>query len=187
MINSLYGKYFQKSKTFLFPVLGIKKSAKFQPTGVYLTWKNKYTSTDNTLVVVYKKEDSEAFRSFEQTNLLSNPLFIDDDSTKDGFGLYVFDLATIKKDMNHFRRGSYSRFSNTLKKFIREHYGENSSEYKYIDTYLYPDRYFDLYAKLLNVEVHLLEEVGELCDPYDQDKEELKIEVEDLELSKKAL
>lgn len=187
MINTLYGKYFQKSKTFLFPVLGIKKSAKYQPTGVYLTWKNNITASDNKLIVVYKKEETTEFKKFEQTNLLSNPLYVDDHSTKDGYGLYVFDLSNLKRDMNHFRQGRYSKFSSAVKKFIREHYGETSSEYKYIDTYLYPDRYLDLYAKLLDVEVHLLEEVGELCDQYDPDKEELKIGVEDLEVSKKAL
>jgi hypothetical protein len=51
---------------------------------------------------------------------------------------------------------------------------------------LYPEKYFTLYAKLLDVEVKTLQETGELCDPCDMEKENLKIPVADLELLKKG-
>jgi hypothetical protein len=84
--------------------------------------------------------------------------------------------------------GRYSKLSNVLKRAIKNYYGENSSEYKYIESYLFPDRYFENYAKLLDVEASVLKKVGELCDPCDLDKEKLKIPVDNLEnLTKKSI
>jgi hypothetical protein len=45
---------------------------------------------------------------------------------------------------------------------------------------LYPEIHFKDYARILNVDVELLESVGELCDKPDLDKEMLLIEVADL-------
>ena len=42
------------------------------------------------------------------------------------------------------------------------------------------------YAKLLDVSVSTLKELGELCDPCDLEKETLKIPAEELELLKKG-
>ena len=187
MITSLYGKYFQKSKTFLFPILGISKTAQFPPAGVYVSWQGKFTTGDRKLVLVYKKEETPVFIDFEVSYLLSHPLFLSDEISVDGYGVYTFSLEGFEEDYEKFLTGSYSKLSSKLKKIIRNYYGETSAEYKYIDTYLYPDRYFELYAGLLSVPIQLLESVGELCDKYDPKREELKIIVEDLEVSKKAL
>jgi hypothetical protein len=82
--------------------------------------------------------------------------------------------------------GKYSKLSTVLKRAIKNYYGDKSSEYKYIETFLYPEKYFTLYAKLLDVDVKTLQETGELCDPCDMEKENLKIPVADLELLKKG-
>ena len=97
------------------------------------------------------------------------------------FNLYVFDLEIYQADFFNFLLGKYSKISSHLKKAIKNYYGENSAEYKFIETYLYPDKYFETYAKLLNVKTDILNNVGELCDPCDLEKEILKIPVEDLE------
>jgi hypothetical protein len=80
--------------------------------------------------------------------------------------------------------GKYSKLSTVLKKAIKSYYGDNSAEYKFIETYLNPEKYFESYAKLLNVDLELLKQVGELCDACDMDKETLKISIEDLKLLK---
>ena len=49
-------------------------------------------------------------------------------------------------------------------------------------SYLYPEDYFDIYAELLGVNINILKNVGELCAPYNIDKETLKISVENLEM-----
>ena len=48
-------------------------------------------------------------------------------------------------------------------------------------SYLHPDDYFSKYAALLEVDVNILKETGELCNPVDKEKENLKISLENLE------
>jgi len=49
----------------------------------------------------------------------------------------------------------------------------NSGNYVYVDSYLFPEKYFQLYADLLDTSEELLRSVGELCSPPDLDKENL--------------
>jgi hypothetical protein len=83
--------------------------------------------------------------------------------------------------------GRYSKLSTVLKRAIKTYYGESSTEYDYIESYLYPEKYFEVYAKLLDVDVKMLKKIGELCDPCDLEKEKLKIPVEDLEILQKTV
>ena len=181
MITSLYGKYFQKSKTFLFPVLGLKRTGDFHPVQTYISWKGRYTLSERKLICVYEKTDTEEFKAFEQKMLHENPLFECLRVTKDNHGIYVFNLDHFNKDWDHFIKGKYSLFSKVLKKAIQDYYGADSAEYKYLDTFLHPQEYFGLYARLLNIDESILKVVGELCDPYDSQKEELSVEEKDLE------
>ena len=48
-------------------------------------------------------------------------------------------------------------------------------------SYLFPEKHFENYAALLNVEVEMLKEVGELCNKPDLEKESLIMAVADLE------
>lgn len=180
MIDKLYGKYFQKSRSFLYPALGIKKGSYITPSGTYISLAGRVEPEDVKLICTFRDDQSEGFKSFENQMLLTNPLFVEKIRIKD-FNLYVFDLEIYQADYFNFLMGKYSKLSAHLKKAIKSYYGENSAEYKFIETYLYPEKYFDTYAKLLNIDVSLLKKVGELCDPCDLDKEILKIPVEDLE------
>jgi len=179
-MDKLYGKYFQKSRAFLYPALGIKKQSYITPSGTYISLSGKIEPEDVKLICTFRNEQSEGFESFENQMLLTNPLFVEKICIKD-FNLYVFDLEIYQADFFNFLLGKYSKISSHLKKAIKNYYGENSAEYKVIETYLYPEKYFETYAKLLNVNVKLLKSVGELCDSCDLDKEILKIPVENLE------
>lgn len=181
MIESLYTKYFQKSRSFLYPALGIKRTAHFSPSGTYVAIEGLIEPEDAKLVCAFKEDQSAGFKSFEEQMLLSNPLF-HQVLTIHEYNLYVFDYQTYTEDWFSFLLGKYSKLSNVLKRAIKNYYGENSSEYKYIETYLYPDKYFEVYGKLLDVEPAMLKKVGELCDPCDLEKEILKIPVADLEM-----
>jgi hypothetical protein len=180
MIDRLYGKYFQKSRAFLYPALGIKKGSYITPSGTYISLSGRIEPEDVKLICTFRDDQSEGFKSFENQMLLTNPLFVEKICIKD-FNLYVFDLEIYQADFFNFLLGKYSKISSHLKKAIKNYYGENSAEYKFIETYLYPDKYFETYAKLLNVKTDILNNVGELCDPCDLEKEILKIPVEDLE------
>ena len=184
MIDNLYNKYFQKSRSFLYPVLGIKKSSAFTPSGTYISLPGKYGAEDMKLIVSFRYSDTAEFLEFEAQMLTGNPLFEECFKVRE-YSIYVFDFQVYQNDWLQFLTGKYSKLSTVTKKAIKTYYGDKSSEYKYIDSYLYPDKYYDLYAKLLDVNVKDLKQIGELCDPWDMEKETLKIPVENLESSRK--
>lgn len=182
MIDKLYGKYFQKSRSFLYPALGIKRTG-IKPDGTYVSLEGKINPEDVKFICTFKEDVSEEFKTFEEQMLIGNPLFVEKIQIKD-FNIYVFDLDIYQSDYFYFLLGKYSKLSNVLKRAIKNFYGEKSAEYKVLDTYLFPEKYFESYAKLLDVDIDILKKTGELCDPCDIDKETLKIPVEDFELLK---
>lgn len=184
MIDKLYGKYFQKSKSFLYPILGIKRTSFNLPIGTYISLKGIYEPEDMRFICTFKENDTQSFKDFEEQMLLTNPLFIEKIKLKD-FSIYVFDMEVYYEDWFNFIMGKYSKLSNVTKKAIRAYYGEKSKEYKYIETYIYPEKYFETYATLLEVSIYTLKKIGELCNPCDLEKENLKIPIEDLGLIEK--
>lgn len=186
MIESLYTKYFQKSRSFLYPLLGIKRTSVHNPVGSYIALDGVTGPEDMLLVCSFKDDGSTGFKSFEEQMLLGNPLFEKVIAAGD-HKVYLFNFSSYRSDWFNFILGKYSKLSVPLKKAIKTYYGENTSEYKYIDSFLYPDKYFSVYAHLLGVNIETLKAVGELCDPCDIEKETLKIPVELLENLKKVL
>jgi hypothetical protein len=178
-MNSIYSKYFQKSKSFLYPLLGIKKSLGKSPVGTYISIEGIIDADDMKLICSFKKDFTLSFIDFEQQMLITNPLYekvieIDD------YKLYIFDLSIYKHDWFNFLLGKYSKLSTVVKKAIKAYYGESSAEYQYMESYLYPEKYFKDYAKILDVDIEDLKQIGELCDPWDSEKETLKISIENL-------
>jgi hypothetical protein len=186
MIQSLYTKYFQKSRSFLYPVLGIKRTSHHSPSGTYIALDGLIGPEEMKLICIFKEDTSEGFKSFEQQMLLSNPLF-SKTLRVDDYYMYIFDFSGYENDWFNFILGKYSKLSTPVKKAIKLYYGENSSEYKYIDSYINPDKYFETYSRLLEIDTDVLKKVGELCDSCDLEKETLKIPVEHLENLKKVL
>lgn len=186
MIKSLYGKYFQKSRSFLYPALGIKKSNKFTPLNTYLAVKGAIGAEDSKLICTFKKDDSKDFELFEINMLLENPLFLKKIELEEIL-LYVFDFQIYQNDWFNFILGKYSRLSNVLKRAIKNYYGPNSVEYEYMDSYLHPEEYFSLYSNLLDVEATSLKQIGELCDACDVEKETLEVPEKYLEELRKLV
>lgn len=186
MIEKLYGKYFQKSRSFLYPLLGIKRSAAFSPSGTYVSIPGYIGPEDLKLIVSFKTDDSSEFKAFEEEMLLQNPLYESAIKFQD-YKLYIFNLETYQKDFMNFLLGKYSLLSVPVKRAIKTYYSEASNEYAYMDTYLNPDKYYTVYSKLLDVSKESLVEVGELCDLCDMEKESLKIPVENMELLTKTI
>lgn len=183
-ISNLYNKYFQKSRSFLYPALDIRKTSDFPPTGTYMSLEGVTQIEDCKLICSYKSDDSDKFLEFEKRMLVGNPLFIKKLPVR-SYNLYLFDYQSYTNDWFNVIMGKYSKLSPVLKKAIRNYYGEDSNEYKHMQTFLYPDNYYDIYAHLLGVDISLLQSVGELCDPCDIEKETLIIPVEDLEIIQK--
>lgn len=180
VINTLYVKYFQKSKIFLYPLLGIKRGSSVVPTETYISWADKYSPEDAKLICVYDiREDSE-YKNFE-VNILLKHNRLHDYMVYEEQSVFVFDFQDMKVNWNNFINGKYSKMDKDTKSKILDFFERYSGNYIYISSYLHPEKWFERYAELLGVEPSLLEEVGELCNLPDLDKECLKIKVANLE------
>ena len=179
-INALYRKYFQKSKIFLYPLLGIKKG-NIVPSETYLSWNDSYGPEDAKLICVYDSDYTSTFLNFEENVLLKHNRLCDHVRLNPNLTICTFDFSDLKDDWMLFIDGKYSQMNDLIKRKILTYFEKNSGNYVYIQSYLYPKKYMSKYAELLDVPIDLLESVGELCDKPDLEKEKLLIEVADLE------
>lgn len=180
MINTLYDKYFQKSRSFLYPLLGISRQS-YAPIQTYLALDDVISPEDKKLVCMFQNENSRRFRDFEEKMLVNNPLYMSSETYIVEPSIYIFDFSNYSEDWNNFLNGKYSKLSKPFKDAIKNYYGEKTAEYKYIDTYLYPEKYFELYSNLLDLPVNTLSNIGELCNKYDPEKEKLTFSPKSLE------
>ncbi len=190
-IDSLYKDYIQKSKVFMYPLLEVRKGVSVTPIETYCMWENHYVKEDCKFITLYHLRDDCEFKQFEKSKLLGNPLFHDFQMTEDDKGIYIFDYAKHKEDWMFFIKGKYSKFSAELKKKLQAYFGQANRGY--VDSFLYPERYFKLYADLLTVDpadrpqmISTLKEVGELCSIMDHEKENLTLKVKDLFFQEKS-
>lgn len=188
-IDDIYVDYFQKSKVFLYPALGIKKGTSVTPIETYLEWGDNIKLSDRKLVCLYYLRDDDEFISFEENHLLKNPLFEDCIEVDGNKAVYIFNFEEYSEDFDHVVNGRYSLLSQKLKDKIRDSYGVNSANYMYVKSYLYPSYYYKQYASILCPDANdnpkmmeLLNEVGELCSKPDFKKESLKIVAKSLKL-----
>jgi len=83
-----------------------------------------------------------------------------------------------------FKLGKYSKFSIKTKTLISKFFGSVGTISEYIQSYINPEEYHDLYASHLGVKVDTIEKVYELCSKPDLNKECLQIELPELNLFK---
>lgn len=186
MIKSLYRDYFQKSKVFLYPVLETKGGSNV-PIETYIAWENRNISPqDKKLICLFHLRGDKDYRDFEKNKLFGNPLFEDFQEGENGVGIYVFDFKSFKDDWNIFLDGKYSKLSSVTKERIKKYYGNNTANGVYVDSFVYPKKYYAIYAELLGAPIGLLEG-GELCDLPDFEKELLKMSVKGIEVPNKSL
>ena len=178
-LNSVYKKYFQKSKVFLYPILGIKRGVSVIPVETYIGWQGYYGSEDMKLICVYDIRTDEEYKNFEKNILLTHSRLCDFVKVNSQ-SVLTFDFSDLGDDWAHFINGRYSKISLNLKQKILGFFDKYSGNYAYMHSYLLPEKYFSNYAELLNVDVSMLIEVGELCTKPDLGKETLIMEVADL-------
>ena len=183
-IHALYTQYFQKSKIFLYPLLDIKRGTSITPVQTYFEWEGMYAAEDMKLTAIYPIRDDQEYKVFMKNVMLRHPRLcgihkIDEDSQA-----LVFDFSDLKDDWYNLIDGKYSKLAMNIKRKIKDHFDKKSSVYVYIDSYLFPERYFTMYADLLGVDEQLLRSVGELCNKPDLEKEKLIQETEELQNTK---
>lgn len=184
MIKKLYAKYFQKSRSFLYPLTGLSRKTSYPPRQTYISWKDVYRPEDNKLVVTFDIGlDTPQWQSFLEKKIYNSPLFFDTcmseeeiinkkgEVIKRRLQVIIYDFSFYAPDMKLFREGKYSKLSMEFKQKIREFYGYSTPEWAYMESFVFPDKHFRHYAEILGVEESLLREVGELCEKVDFDKE----------------
>ena len=181
VIDALYKKYFQKSKIFLYPILGIKRGTSVVPTETYVSWNDKVNSEDMKLVCIYQTRTDLDYLQFEKNVLLKHNRLEDYVKIDDDKLVIIFNFSDISDDWHNFLNGKYSKISIATKRKILEFFDKKSGNYAYVESYLFPEKHFETYAKILGVDTEILKSVGELCDKPDLEKEKLLIEVADLE------
>lgn len=188
-LTQLYKTYFQKSKSFLYPVLGIRKGSYTSPIQTYTSWEDKIKHTDQKLLCVYDSS-SKGFPAFQRDILFNHPMFEDILPVTPERTIIQFDFSMYADDWKHFLAGKYSKLSTRLKQSVRNYFGPMTAEYAYMESFLFPEKYFNLYTELLYAPndvaegYETLKSVGELINPLDLEKETLKIPVQILENSR---
>lgn len=178
MISEIYKKYFQKSFTFLYPLLGFKRTKHPRPVQTYICWQGTgFTADKRKLICVFKKQDTEEWKTFEANYLVTHKMLEQIVPIDDITVVYVFDLQSFAADYDNFINGKYSLLSAQVKKLLTDYYGTHTPEWVYIESFLFPAKYFKQYADILNMEERVLREVGELCDLLDITKETCTVQV----------
>lgn len=181
-LPSLWPKYIQKSRIYFYPLLRIRRGVSVTPINTYMTWENKFSLQDHKFIVVYHLREDKEFKEFEDQKLLNNPLFDTFYELEDDTGAYVFDFSDHRHDYKKIMHGKYSMLSDDYKRTILNFFKNHKKHHAYIESYLYPDKYFDNYAELLITDrvdkyqmKKLLESVGELCSLPDFSEEKLMV------------
>lgn len=181
-LNSVYRKYFQKSQVFIYPLLGIKRGAAYVPVASYISWKeNEISSEDMKLICVYENDDSNLFEMFVKSVLLKHPRLFGYIKLESNINIFTFDFSDLTNDWHNFLNGKYSQLNLNLKEKILNFFDPHGGNFQYIKSYLYPEKFYSMYAEFLNVDVELLKSVGELCSKFDLEQEMLQQEIANLE------
>jgi hypothetical protein len=178
-INALYKEYFQKSKIFMYPLLGIKRGSPAVPNQTFLAWANEIKPEDAKLITEYPVRMDEEYLKFEKKYLLSHNRLVDYYMI-DNMTYYIFDFSDIKEDWDKVVNGKYSKLNTNIKRKIHSYFDNHSANHVYMDGYLNPEKYFGIYSDLLNTSEELLMSIGELCSKPDLEKETLTIKKENL-------
>ena len=168
----VYTEYFQKSKVFLYPLLGLRKGLEYVPADTYICWDKLFDTNDYKLICVYETEKTVDFKNFELKHLKNHSLldFYHDFGNKQA---YVFDMRPYKYDHMMFAKGHYSKISIGTKNKILQYFGTKGKASDYIESFLNPSGFHEVYAESLGVNIDLIKEVYEVCSKPDIVKETL--------------
>tara|TARA_R100001463_G_scaffold98007_1_gene152513 strand:- start:1676 stop:2230 length:555 start_codon:yes stop_codon:yes gene_type:complete len=184
-MKKIYSDYFQKSKVFLYPLLNIKKGVRFVPSQTYLSWNDNYDLDKSKFICLYKIDpELEEFTIFSDEILKKNNFFEEYHKIDEETHLYVFDFWPFKKELKKFINGQYSKLAGSTKNRITRFFGTIGTISEYVESYLYPENYYETYSNILKIPIEDILEVGELCDKPDLEKENFKKELVSVKLFK---
>ena len=173
-IKKLYSKYFQKSRSFLLPILDIKKDTLYPPIQSYLQLEGVCTIQDYKLILLYYKQETTEWHQFLANTLMTNGMFSEYYDIDDSTIALSFDMSMMAEEYDKVINGTYSKLDKITKIKIKNFYGEQSPEWTYMDSFLHPNNYIFAYSQMLDVSIDSINITGELCDKPDLTKETLK-------------
>lgn len=171
-MNLVYTKYFQKSKIFLYPLLGIVKGSLYTPINTYLCWEGVYNINDSKFICVYENVRAAEFTNF-QNRILKKSSKYHSHFVVENKVVYVFNFLN-NENYNNIIAGKYSRLSKEAKDVIMAYFKTDNIR-KYIDSFLYPEQYHKEYASYLDVELSIIQSIHETCSIPDIKKETLTL------------
>ena len=167
--------YVQKSKLMLYPLLKFKHDHLIRPKQTYLVseiFKNEYLLKEPNIICAYERGD-ENYYEYRNKIIFNNEYFVKHIPDLK-FDYIVFDLSEYSKDYTNFIKGKYSKFSIKAKEIILNSYGKTKIGAVLVDTHINPEKYHQLYADELKVDVGYLTKTHETLSPPDFEKETLK-------------
>ena len=176
-MRALYKQYFQKSKVFLYPVLGFTRGISTKPMNTYIAWKSLITPEDKKLICTYDPKQNDEYQNYRNNIIIPHDMLIDIRIGENNEEIFIFELANMGIDYENFLKGRYSMLTDNHKELILTFFDGDRKTSEFIESYLFPEDYYNDYSKLLNVEVQLLKDVGELCAPPDIEKETLLTQI----------
>lgn len=186
-LNSVYNKYFQKSKVFIYPLLGFTRGSSVVPLETYFAWKDMIEPEDKKLVCLYPNRNDLEFLNFNKNSLLKHTRLSDYYEIDEENIVYIFDFNDLSNDWNMVLQGKYSKINKNLKQQILKFFQNKPGNYVYMESYLFPEKYFKTYSEILAISETLLKDVGELCSLPDMEKECLSLDYVDLNITKNIL
>ena len=138
IIHDLYKKYFQKSKIFMYPLLGIERG-NVAPEEVYFSIRDNYKPDDKKLVLVYNPKMDLKYESFKEGRLVNHKLLYDRFKDQNGNDIFVFDMSGFASDWDLFLTGKYSQMSLKIRNQILNFFDKNSGNYIYVNSFLFPE------------------------------------------------
>lgn len=180
-IRHLNKRYFQKSTFFLYPLLKIPKAV--LPIHTYLYWDHPCSLDKMVLICRFKKFTELDQLKAEADHLVSHPLYLNYYELEDDTVVYVFAFDNFQPLVELFLKGKYSKFPVNIKERLLSFYKPETYTRSYMNSYLYPEHFYDTYSKLLNVSESILIETEELTDPPDIIKEKLHLKIKNLNIT----
>lgn len=178
-LTSIYSKYFQKSKVFIYPLLGIKRGLSVVPKETYISWEGHCKPEDMKLICVYDYREDEEYKKIEKNIFLEHNRLSDYTKVKAEV-VITFDFSDLDHDWFHFINGRYSQLETKIKQKILGFFDVHGGNYAYMQSYLIPEKYYDNYSEILGVDIETLKDVTELCDKPNLNKENLILDIADL-------
>lgn len=173
----VYQSYLQKSSLFCYPILGIRKHSRFVPSGTYFALKDYYSVSDCRLICIYNNCDQTGFENFSESVIKSSKLFEKVFRISKSQRVYVFNFSLCKPDWDLILMGKYSRLSNGYKNAILDFHKDFEYDRGVLEKILNPDKYYEEFSEIFNVPARVFEEVKEVMDKPNLEKESFKISV----------